>query len=261
MMRRNHGTGFKLFVQVLSLFFFVMVALKGYTQEDSVGDFVQDPDTASTEVLEYFREKNMGDTLIISERSINPERISKLKRDKRFWYADSSFVEKPVQVSDGYVPLGRRKWFKTLLLILVIGGFAAALVWYLASSNVGLFSRQPATAGTNDTEEIPRNIFDIDFQKEISKAERESNYRLAVRLRFLKLLKEMSLRSIIRYQQDRTNLDYILQLSSTAYYNPFFRLVRVYEYSWYGHFDVPAEKYEVISSEFTLLEEKLPAAS
>jgi hypothetical protein len=60
----------------------------------------------------------------------------------------------------------------------------------------------------------------------------------------------MSGKNIIQYKQDRTNLDYLLQLSNTAHYQDFFRLARNYEYTWYGNFPVNDEAWQLIKNDF-----------
>jgi hypothetical protein len=68
---------------------------------------------------------------------------------------------------------------------------------------------------------------------------------------FLRLLKEMAEKNIIQYKQDRTNLDYLLQLQPTGYYHDFFRITRNYEYSWYGLFDISEDAYNKVKNDFT----------
>jgi hypothetical protein len=101
------------------------------------------------------------------------------------------------------------------------------------------------------------NIFDINYQREIEKAVNARDYRLAVRLMFLRLLKQLSQKKIIEYKQERTNFDYLSQLHSTGYYNDFFRLTRNYEYVWYGKFDVSRETFGVIKNQFENFDRKL----
>ena len=67
----------------------------------------------------------------------------------------------------------------------------------------------------------------------------------------------MAERNIIRYKQDNTNLDYLSQLSTTTYYNDFFRITRNYEYSWYGHFDVNENAYHVIKKDFEHIDQQI----
>jgi hypothetical protein len=150
-----------------------------------------------------------------------------------------------------YKPLGQRGWFKTLLWIITIIGFAAIVGWYLASSNVGFFRKKDKkTADTVIDEEMPEDIFAINYQKEIDKAAADGNFRLAIRLQYLRLLKQMAERNIINYKQDKTNFDYMVELQPSSHYNHFFRITRNYEYSWYGKFDVSNEAYRIISTDF-----------
>ena len=62
---------------------------------------------------------------------------------------------------------------------------------------------------------------------------------------------------MIQYKQEKTNLDYLMELSSKTWYTEFFRLTRHFEYSWYGQFDVVEDTYRVIANEFNQFEKKL----
>jgi len=148
-------------------------------------------------------------------------------------------------------------WFRTLMWLIIIGGFAGAVGWYLMNNNVTLFrKKQKDLSRPEEDEEMPENIFDIKYPNEIDKAAAQGNYRLAIRLLYLRLLKNFAERNIIQYKQDRTNLDYLMQLSSTRYYPDFFRVTRHYEYAWYGEFAVTGDMYQVIRHQFDQLENK-----
>lgn len=216
------------------------------------------------EEKEYFSQKEASDSFRVNERRLPQGYAAKLKEDNDFWYADESFnrkkEKKPGENKTAqYVPLGQRTWVQTLLWIIIIGGFAAAIGWYLADSNVRLFRKRNTeiSGGAAGEEEIPEDIFAINYQKEIDKAAAQGNYRLAVRLMFLRLLKNLSEKNIIQYKQDRTNLDYLMQLHPTKYYRSFFRLTRHFEYSWYGHFEVEEGAYRIIAGEFSGFEKEI----
>jgi hypothetical protein len=142
----------------------------------------------------------------------------------------------------------------TLLVIVVL--FLGILAWYLLQNNI--VGRRQSIIGKNSSEEISaENIFEINYQKEIEKAVNSGDYRLAIRLMFLRLLKQLSQKKIIEYKHGRTNFDYLSQLYSTGYYNDFFRLTRNYEYTWYGKFDVNPETFGIIKNEFENFDRKL----
>lgn len=224
--------------------------------KDETGD--QTPGTGH----QFFKDKSLADSLIVHQRNVPDGRIKELQKDKSFWYVDPDKKKKKrddqnVHMSS-YTPLGQQTWFQTLIWLVIIGGFAAALMWYLSSSSVGLFRKKNlANADTGEMEEMPENIFAINYQKEIDKAASQGNYRLAVRLMFLRLLKNLSERNIIQYKQDRTNFDYLMQLQPSNYYTGFFRLTRNYEYSWYGQFQVNEEAYKIIRNDFDQFERQL----
>jgi hypothetical protein len=144
------------------------------------------------------------------------------------------------------------------LWLVIIGGFAAAIMWYLAGSNVGLFRRKNKyLQDTGDEQLETEDIFAINYQKEIDKAEANGNYRLAIRLMFLRLLKAMAEKNIIEYKPGRTNLDYLFHLHPTVYYNHFFRITRNYEYTWYGKFEVGEGAYQLIRNDFNQMDRQI----
>lgn len=194
-----------------------------------------------------------GDSLQL--RHIPDSLTRKLKQEDDFWYADKDFRKKQEVQKDeheDYVPLGQRVWFRTLLWLIVIGGFLAFIIWYLAGTEFGLFRKRPLLVSEDPSAELemPENIFEINYQRELDKAISRGDYRLGVRLLYLQLLKRMAEKNVISYKQDKTNSDYLFTLLSSRYYDGFFRLTRHYEYTWYGHFEVPEPAFGVIRGEF-----------
>lgn len=247
---------FRLVVFCLLLSFFSSY-VKAQNYDD---DYSEGKDADSNE--EYFLQKRPWIRPLEDERKIPDNKKGQLKKNKAFWYADYDFKkeeETPVGTSNNsYVPLIHRTWFQTLTWLIIIGGFAAAIMWFLSGSQVNIFrKRDRAAKGGGGDEQMPEDIFSIQYQWEIDKAINHGNYRLAVRLMFLELLKKMTERDIIHFKQDKTNFDYLMQLHSTVYYKQFFRVVRDYEYSWYGEFDVNREAFDIVREDFKQLERQL----
>ncbi|HEX7845165.1 MAG TPA: hypothetical protein VF476_05135 [Chitinophagaceae bacterium] len=148
----------------------------------------------------------------------------------------------------------KRNGLQIGLWAVIIAGFAIFLVIWLSGT---LFRKKTKMISETETGEITEDIFAINYQKEIDKAAASGNYRLAIRLMFLRLLKNMSEKNIIRYKQDSTNLDYLMQLHASDHYHDFFRIARNYEYSWYGHFEVKEDAYKIIRSDFDSFDRKI----
>ena len=100
-------------------------------------------------------------------------------------------------------------------------------------------------------EEIPDDIFSIQYEREIKKAVDNKNYRLAIRLWYLLTLKELADRNIIDYRHEKTDSDYVNSLYGSSYYHNFFRLTRNFEYTWYGQFDLSGEAFAMMQNDFS----------
>lgn len=223
---------------------------------------VTEEDTDTNETTKFLqRWEQGGDSLQLQQRKIQDSLVKKLQKEDAFWYANAIFKKEKKELEqekyNTYVPLGQRAWFQTLIWLIIIGGFATFLIIYLTGSNVGLFRKRNVIITEADDEIISEDIFAINYQKEIDKAASQGNHRLAVRLMYLRLLKNMAERNIIQYKQDKTNLDYLMQLHPTAYYKDFFKVTRNYEYTWYGQFNVDEEAYKIITNDFEQFERSL----
>jgi hypothetical protein len=192
------------------------------------------------------------------QRRLGDSARTALAADKDFWYANYVFKKKEEKNR-----INLRFWqtnaFRTIMWVIIICCFVAIIVLYLASDRVGLFRRSSHQIAQDETGEndIPEDIFEINYDKEIDKAQAMGNYRLAVRLQFLKLLRTMAEKQIIQYAPARTNFDYLVQLHKSNWYHDFFRLTRHYEYVWYGQFPIDQQQYNQVSNEYRQALEKL----
>ncbi|MEE1946118.1 DUF4129 domain-containing protein [Pedobacter sp. KR3-3] len=99
-------------------------------------------------------------------------------------------------------------------------------------------------------EESLENIHEIDFDEQLDKAVQEGNYRLAVRLLYLKTLKHLSDRDVIHWQPDKTNQTYVLELQNENQRKEFAQLTYRFEYVWYGEFFIDKQSFEPIAQSF-----------
>lgn len=215
---------------------------------------VEQADTAY-ERSNYFELKG-PDTGNIEIRSVPARVVDSLKKSDAFWYADYVFKKKEAREQEIRSSRAPRQWLNTTALTVILVLFLGLLLWYLFKNNI--ISGRRSSKGSRRPEDISEeNIFEINYQQEIDMAMSAGDYRLATRLLFLRLLKNLSQKKIIQYKQERTNFDYLSQLYTTAYYKDFFRLTRNYEYAWYGKFDVSRESFAIIKNEFENFEATL----
>lgn len=99
--------------------------------------------------------------------------------------------------------------------------------------------------------DIENNIHATDFQKLIAEAEKDNNYRLAIRYYYLWLLKGLTNAEIIEYDVEKTNSDYYNEITSKTIKDEFSYTSYLYNYIWYGEFDVNETQFNKARTAFT----------
>lgn len=226
-------------------------------EEDEYHDPVVriDPSAGSYRFVPKEMQGNGGGPEMQPVRILPDSIVKNWQQQPDFWYVSQKLSRPDVEQES---PESSSGWSSTLLWVVAIAAFSGFLVWYLANNRILVFRRgSRKILAEPEDESMPDDIFSISYQREIEKAVKQENYRLAVRLIYLQLLTKMADRQIIRYKPESTNFDYLLQLKGTSYYPKFFRATRHYEFSWYGSFDVSAGAFAVIRADMQQLDKLL----
>ncbi|QKG53464.1 DUF4129 domain-containing protein [Hymenobacter sp. BRD67] len=95
------------------------------------------------------------------------------------------------------------------------------------------------------------NIHELNFADAITQAEAAGNLRLAVRLGYLQLLKQLTDGNLIAWQPDKTNQAYLRELKASrgALHPAFSKLTQQFEYIWYGEVPLPAPLYQQVRAD------------
>ena len=117
--------------------------------------------------------------------------------------------------------------------------------------------KDDAYVSLSEEEHIIKNE---DIQELIRKALAERNFRLAVRYYYLFTLQLMTDKNLIDWQLQKTNDDYLKELKGTRLQEPFRTITRLYDYIWYGNFDLDEVKYMKAESAFVQLQKTLTNA-
>jgi len=84
----------------------------------------------------------------------------------------------------------------------------------------------------------------------IQKAIAQKNYRLAVRYYYLLLLQQLEVKELIIWEQQKTNDDYIHEISETNLKSSFSKVTRLYDFVWYGNFEINELEFGSVEAEF-----------
>ena len=95
-------------------------------------------------------------------------------------------------------------------------------------------------------EEIAENLELHDPRSLLEKAVDAENYRLAVRLYYLKIIRELSLKSQIQWQRDKTNHSYLQEMNGHALQDNFRAITLLFEQIWYGNREIDATDFKPI---------------
>ena len=100
------------------------------------------------------------------------------------------------------------------------------------------------TRDVNDYVVGQENIHEMNFDHAIDDALTVADYRLAIRLQYLKTLKMLSSKELINWKPNRTNYSYVNELERYPYQKDFAQITGHFEYSWYGDFKVDQVGYQ-----------------
>jgi len=136
--------------------------------------------------------------------------------------------------------------------LLIILGVAAIVFLIMKLAGVDPFKviRGKSAAAPLPYSELTENIHDINMDDELEKAVNVRNYRLAVRLLYLKSLKQLNDAGLIHWEPNKTNSQYSNELQDIDQRLAFNLLTRQFEYIWYGEFNIDADVFGRVSSLF-----------
>lgn len=200
------------------------------------------------------------DTSKVEIRTFDAEKITKFQKNprydyetkeswlksmwKRFWELLESLLGK--QVKDAAQSSGGGEIFNAVIIILAI----VAAIFGLSKVKFRTWISRKGATVVQEYEVEEENIHEIDFDKDIRDAENDGDYRRAIRLLFLRVLKNLSDGEHIYWDPNKTNHQYMYELKGTNIYSPFTKCVNVFDRVWYGEWKIDKNYYLQQKPEF-----------
>ena len=97
----------------------------------------------------------------------------------------------------------------------------------------------------------------VDFGRRIQDAAAQQNYRLAIRLYYLKSLERLADLELIDWKMDKTNQDYFRELADSSLQQAFAEITRHFEYAWYGDAPLGEGSFQQAEAVFQLFDRQL----
>lgn len=209
-----------------------------------------------------------NDKSSIVKKKFDSNNLEKYKQDKDFIYVEDIVKAKPSfleRVFNWFIRQLSRfiewifgvKYAKGILATIlsalpyVIAGIVLFLLlkFFLKvnSNSIVDTSRNNPIVSITEEEELIKNK---DILKLIQQAVSNKNYRLAVRYYYLNILKQLEHKQFIIWEQQKTNDDYSNEITQENIQKTFVNLTRLYDFVWYGNFNINAAEFMRVESDF-----------
>jgi hypothetical protein len=145
--------------------------------------------------------------------------------------------------------------FKYVLIGLVVALLALALVWFFTkgilfgNKKTKLEEQQAAFLTEENLEKVEFGY----LEQALEKALLQRNFRMAIRIHYLWLLKVLYEKELINWKKDKTNHAYISELakkSSQESSTSFRKLTLWYEKAWYGETKINENDFRMVETYF-----------
>lgn len=198
------------------------------------------------------------DNTKLTPRKFDQQKIRKYRLDKDFIYDNTAPENESLwtrfwkwfwelfQRVTGNKYAGNFMGYAAIILLAAAVAFG---VMKLLGLDLKIFSGKSKPVEVPYSETLD-NIHEINFTEEIDKAISSGNYRLAVRLFYLRLLKQLSDSDQISWQPEKTNQAYIYEIVDPRKRSLFKTLTTQFEYIWYGEFYIDQDNFKQVRSAF-----------
>ena len=218
-------------------------------------DTIVEPTESDTSSINYYKPdsvvlRNVPDSVV---QRLQGEKAFAYANDPQFWVKEESQDSKTI--FDYLVDFFGSTAVKTILYFLAIGAIVFIIFRLIMTNNLLFYSsrkKHPDEEAFLEQEVDPDNI-----DSKINEAVTAGNYRLAVRFLYLKTLFRLNDAGLISYHTQATNHDYLTELSGNRLGKEFKFLTQVYEYVWYGEFQVNAEQFTTVNERFSIFHEEI----
>ncbi len=189
----------------------------------------------------------------INVKKVADESIEKYINDKEFLYdripppAESpweAFKRWLNKLFNKYVSNNLPPIFWDILIWTIVAAALILIIYRLFRHEIKSVFRGKSATNKVGFIHKDENIHEMDFNQLITNAITQKDYKNAIRLSYLKLLKTLTDEDLITWKADKTNLDYIAELKQSSLQTPFKKTTIVFEHVWYGEFTINENHFD-----------------
>ncbi len=185
----------------------------------------------------YLAERYASDDALNYERNINKSFFQRLKEmisawiRKLFGTPDVSSIN---NLSD--------KILNIVLVVIFLVALYIVVRLFMNHRGRWFFEKKNKTVAVT-LSNVEEHIHEANFEALLSEAEQQGDTRQSVRMLYLWVLRSYTDNNIIRWNPDKTNIDYFSEIKDKTLQEKFRYLSYLYNYIWYGGFSINDSEY------------------
>jgi hypothetical protein len=227
--------------------------------QDQAGEETADTTISYGEQIEHTTSTSPKD--VPGSKAYRSEPLNEKKFDHEKWKTikgTTDYNEKPEKEkkkeAKNDLPTVSIPWASAWLQFIayaVIIAIVVVLLWIIVK-NTSASIRLKRTVTESDVTAAPiENIEELDLAALIRQARERGNFRDAIRLYYLALLKNLHAAHLIAWKKDKTNREYLAELfTANRYFDEMRRLTLLYEQVWYGERALDTASFEQLTLQF-----------
>ena len=212
-----------------------------------LGDFaLAQNEVSRADWIEITRDIDYGEREIDDEEEEEEDQVDDSSEDfdMSWWDAIMSFFSKPFMSA---LLIGLASIVLILLIIfIIIKAQKDSSLRKLKSRNLGF-----------SLEDIEENFHETDLEKALRLALEAEDYKVAVRIYYLIIIKTLSENAHIKWRKEKTNFDYVRELQLVQYRAYFSSITLSFERIWYGDRLIGEQEYNLLKPQFERFINKL----
>jgi hypothetical protein len=123
------------------------------------------------------------------------------------------------------------------------------MIWKIVQAQMKL--KNPKVRKQVDfIEDVVEDIQETDLERFLRDALVSDNYKMAIRVYYLMIIKELANKKLIIWKKDKTNSVYVREIQATEYYQNFREITRNFERVWFGEKEVEKADFQKLQPQF-----------
>ena len=169
-------------------------------------------------------------------------------------YSDTRLVLLPrareTEVKDDIDRSGNGGWYNSLGLFEWVAYLLIAVVLIFILYSLLHKPNEEQVVESPMAEEEFEDVHEIDANQAYLNALEAGDFRLAIRMQFVKVMQQLSGRSMIKWMPEKTNRQYIREMHGNKLSTSFREITHIYEWVWYGNTTLRKHDFERYNDHF-----------